>query len=58
MLQLHVMSRYVIDGWPLTKDHINLLAKFHIIPICIVEVEISNEEILRRAAIERKSPNR
>ena len=52
------MSRYVIDGWPLTKAHVDLLAKFHVIPVCVVEVEISNEEILRRAAIERKSPNR
>lgn len=53
-----VMNRYVIDGWPLTKSHVDLLTKFHLIPVCIVEVDVSNEEILRRAAIERKSLNR
>ena len=52
------MYRYVLDGWPLTKAHVDLMTKFHIIPVCIVEVKISNQEILRRAAIDRKSLNR
>ena len=50
--------RFVLDGWPLTKSQVALLTKFHLIPVCIVELEVSNQEVLRRAAIDRKSPDR
>lgn len=50
--------RYVLDGWPLTKAHVDLLTRFHITPVCIVELEVGDQEVLRRGEIDRGSPNR
>lgn len=57
-LNMKLNNRYVIDGWPLTQSHVDLLTKFHLTPTCIVELEVSNQEILRRAAMDRNSLNR
>lgn len=51
-------SRYVLDGWPLTKAQVELLAKFHITPVCIVELEVSDQEVLRRGEGDRNAPDR
>ena len=60
MVTVHVFvfPRYVLDGWPLTKAHVDLLTRFHIIPVCIVELEVGDQEVLRRGEIDRGSPNR
>ncbi len=47
-----------MDGWPLTKAHVELLARFHIIPVCVVELEVSDQDLLRRAEADRSSPSR
>lgn len=47
-----------MDGWPLTKDQVDLLNKHRMIPVCIVELEVSDEECLRRGECDRKSPSR
>ena len=44
--------------WPLTKDHVDLLTKFQLIPVCIVEIDVNKMEILRRATIERCTTNK
>lgn len=57
-VQFTKYCRYILDGWPLTKTHVDLLEKFHLIPICIVELKVSNQEALRRAAVQRCSTTR
>ena len=61
IVQFHsvvLIFRYVLDGWPLTRAHVDLLTKFHILPVCVVELEISDQEMLRRGDLDRKGPNR
>ena len=53
-----LIFRYVLDGWPLTREHVDLLTKFHILPVCVVELEVSDQEMLRRGDLDRKGPNR
>lgn len=50
--------RYVLDGWPMTKSQVDLLSAYHIIPVCVVELEVSNEEMLKRAELDRQTENR
>lgn len=47
-----------MDGWPLTKAHADLLAKFSIIPVCILELEVTDEEMLKRGELDRNSSTR
>ncbi|CAI8010883.1 Adenylate kinase 9 [Geodia barretti] len=49
---------YVLDGWPLTKTQLDLLTKHRIIPVIIVEMQISKDEMLRRAQAEKVSIDR
>ncbi len=49
---------YVLDGWPLTKNHVDLLTTFRIIPVCVVELNVTDDEMHRRAAIVRSSQDR
>ena len=44
----------MFDGWPLNKAHIDLLTKYHVLPVCIVELEVSDQEMLRRAEVDRE----
>ena len=53
-----LLFRYVLDGWPLTRAHVDLLTKFHILPVCVVELEVTDQEMLRRGDLDRKEPNR
>ncbi len=39
-------------------DHVDLLTKFRIIPVCVVELVITDGEMLRRANIDRSSQDR
>ena len=52
------VNRYILDGWPLTKDQVDLLNKHRMIPVCIVELQVSDDECLRRGECDRKSPSR
>ena len=51
-------NRYILDGWPLTKEQVDLLNKHRMIPVCIVELEVGDEECLRRGESDRKSPTK
>ena len=42
----------------MTKDQVDLLNKHRLIPVCIVELQVSDEECLRRGECDRKSPSR
>ena len=53
----HTIS-YVLDGWPLTRSHVELLTKFRIVPVVVVELGVSDQEMLRRAELDRNSPAR
>jgi len=52
------MHSYVLDGWPLTKSQVELLTKFRIVPVVVLELEVSDQEMLRRAQLDRNSPAR
>ena len=57
---MHVffLCRYVLDGWPITMAQVDLLNKCRIIPVTIVELNISDEELLSRADVDRTSTDR
>lgn len=49
---------FVLDGWPVTKAQVDLLARYRIVPVCIVEVKVSDAEVLRRGDCDRTSSSR
>ena len=51
-------NSYVLDGWPLTKSQVDLLTKHRIIPVVVLELQVSDNELLRRAQLDRNSPTR
>lgn len=50
--------RYVLDGWPMTKAQMELLTRYKIIPVCIVELQTTNDEMLQRAEKDRQKADR
>lgn len=58
LLILMCLVRFVLDGWPLTKEQVDLLNKHRMILVCIVELQVSDEECLKRGEADRKSPSR
>lgn len=53
-----MLFRYVLDGWPSTKAQVDLLTKFHIIPLCFLELTLSESEVLKRGEKDRHLSNR
>ena len=53
-----IPCRYVLDGFPTTKAQVELLVKFKVVPVCIVELNVSNKELLQRATRDRTSTER
>eukprot|EP00731_Ephydatia_muelleri_P001091 Em0001g1091a len=49
---------YVLDGWPVTKSQVELLTRYRIVPVCIVELTVSDAEVLRRGDGDRTSSSR
>ena len=45
-MYLCIHNSFVLDGWPLTKSHVDLLTKFKIIPVLVIELQISDEEMI------------
>ncbi|XP_058275606.1 adenylate kinase 9 isoform X1 [Hirundo rustica] len=48
----------VIDGYPLTRKHVNLLESTKIVPVKIFEFNMDTKEMFRRALLDKESPNR
>ena len=57
-LYINCNFSFVLDGWPSTKSQVDLLVKFHITPVCVVEMSINEAEVLKRGKIDRCSVNR
>ncbi|KAG8123953.1 hypothetical protein E2320_019386, partial [Naja naja] len=51
-------SGVVLDGYPVTRKQADLLEEMKIIPIKIFELDIDIKEVLRRALLDKQSPNR
>ncbi|KAL7987849.1 hypothetical protein Chor_006768 [Crotalus horridus] len=51
-------SGVVIDGYPVTRKQVDHLEEMKIIPIKIFELDIDIKEVLRRALLDKQSPNR
>ncbi|XP_072102423.1 adenylate kinase 9 isoform X1 [Mobula birostris] len=49
---------FVLDGYPVTREQINLLNSWKIIPTRIIELQTDIKEILKRGLIDKRSPNR
>ncbi|XP_043531266.1 adenylate kinase 9 [Chiloscyllium plagiosum] len=49
---------FVLDGYPVTKQQINLMNNCKIIPVKIIELQADIKEILKRGLIDSKSPDR
>ncbi|XP_063245853.1 adenylate kinase 9 isoform X2 [Prinia subflava] len=48
----------IIDGYPLTRKHVNLLESAKIIPVKIFEFDMDTEEVFRRALLDKESTDR
>ncbi|KFQ26432.1 Adenylate kinase 9, partial [Merops nubicus] len=48
----------VIDGYPVTRNQVNLLESARIIPVKIFELEMDAKEVFRRALLDKESMNR
>ncbi|KAM6280202.1 adenylate kinase 9 [Porphyrio hochstetteri] len=48
----------VIDGYPVTRQQVNLLELARIIPVKIFELEMDAKEVFRRALLDKESMNR
>ncbi|XP_077973287.1 adenylate kinase 9-like [Styela clava] len=49
---------YVLDGFPCTKQQVELLHKKCIVPVRIIELKIEGSEVVKRAASDRLSAER
>ncbi|XP_051881405.1 LOW QUALITY PROTEIN: adenylate kinase 9 [Pristis pectinata] len=49
---------FVLDGYPVTREQINLLNSRKIIPVRIIELQTDIKEILKRGLIDKRSPDR
>ncbi|XP_069743657.1 adenylate kinase 9 isoform X3 [Narcine bancroftii] len=49
---------FVLDGYPVTKEQIDLLNDCKIIPFRIIELQADIKEILKRGLIDKRSPDR
>ena len=58
VLHIFYYCRYVLDGYPVTKSQISLLNKYEIIPVTIVELNVSDEQMLVRAEADRNNVDR
>ena len=50
--------RYILDGYPVTKRQVELLTERKIIPVRVVELQVEDDEVLRRGTADRHSPTR
>ncbi|XP_077031305.1 adenylate kinase 9 isoform X3 [Agelaius phoeniceus] len=48
----------VMDGYPLTRAHVNLLESTRIIPVKIFELDMETKEVFRRALLDKERSNR
>ena len=54
----HFWFRFVLDGYPLTERQIHLLNEQHIVPHKVIQLEVSNDEVLVRGAKDRLSTDK
>lgn len=52
------VCRVVIDGYPLTRKHVDLLELTKIIPVKIFEFDMDPKEVFRRALLDKENTNR
>eukprot|EP00111_Clytia_hemisphaerica_P024229 TCONS_00071384-protein len=63
-LQLYLMDPvchtrgFVLDGFPVTSKQMELLHTRSIIPYKVIYLDTTDEEIMRRGAVDRKSPSK
>ena len=48
----------MLDGWPSSNLQVELLTKFHVIPACVIELDIKEAEVLKRGYKDRHSLER
>ncbi|XP_072356094.1 adenylate kinase 9 isoform X2 [Scyliorhinus torazame] len=49
---------FVLDGYPVTRQQIDRMSSYKIIPVKIIELQTDIKEILKRGLIDKKSPDR
>ena len=57
-LSVYVNHRFILDGYPLTMNQIELMTQRKIIPVKVLELRVEEEEVLRRGTVDRHSPSR
>ncbi|CAG5120479.1 unnamed protein product, partial [Candidula unifasciata] len=57
LLDVRCQTRgYVLDGYPMTLKQIQLMTEYSIIPVRVIELELSSKEVLTRGAKDRIVP--
>ena len=51
-------GRFVLDGFPVTKQQVDIMTKRSIIPVRVIELQVDGKEIANRATRDRYSAKR
>lgn len=55
---ISVIYRYILDGFPMTKKQVELMTERSIIPVRVLELDISSKEVMVRGTKDRMAPSR
>ncbi|KAL9969395.1 hypothetical protein ACROYT_G021608 [Oculina patagonica] len=59
LLDMQCQTRgFILDGYPVTKRQVELLTERKIIPVRVVELQVEDDEVLRRGTADRHAPTR
>lgn len=58
MSSLLVCCRYILDGFPVTKRQVDLMTERSIIPVKLLELRVDDDEVFKRATLDRRLPSR
>ena len=50
--------RFILDGYPVTKEQVDIMTRRSIIPVRVIECVCDSKEIVTRATADRYSPQR
>lgn len=59
LLDMQCQTRgFILDGYPVTKKQVELLTERKIIPVKVLELQVDDDEVLRRGTADRHAPTR
>ena len=55
---VYFVISYILDGYPVTKRQVELMTERKIIPVRVLELQVEDDEVLRRGTADRHAPTR